>query len=234
MTRPSLALMAILSLVSPPIVPGFAADRAVAETQMQTRGLYLQLIHQARADGRPRAAIAYLDDFDRQFPGDLDARILRANALLDLGQIDGAVAVLATIPARSQDSASLNAVRGHVLAARGQWAAAIPCYEAAVRMGPTEPLLRNALGYALLRSGIADRAIEQLRNGVDLAPTDDVIRNNLLLAFVMAGRGADADAMIAGAGDRQAQADLRRLVAAEAARIDRLAPRPISSTKKAG
>ncbi len=231
MTRSISPLLAMLSLLMMPAAV-VAADRPVANTQMETRGFYLQLIHQARADGRPRAAIAYLDDFDRQFPGDLDARILRANSLLDLGQIDAAAEVLATLSPRSP-SASLSAVRGHVLAARGQWAAAIPCYEAAVGAGPTDPLLRNALGYALLRNGMPDRAIEQLRNGVDLAPTDDVIRNNLLLAFVIAGRRADADAMIAGAGDRQAQTDLRKLVTAEAARIDKLRMLPILSTKKA-
>ncbi|MDB5685514.1 MAG: Tetratricopeptide 4 [Rhizorhabdus sp.] len=222
-------LMVAISILA---MPASAAER-VADTQGQTRGLYLQLIQQARADGRPRAAIAYLDDFERKYPGDLDASILRANAMLDLGQIDEAAAVLATLT-KSQNSVGLSAVRGHVLAARGQWAEAIPFYQAAAAAGPTDPMLRNALGYALLRGGYVDRAIEQLRNAADLAPDDNVIRNNLILACTMAGRRADADAIIARAGDRQSQADLRRQVAAEVARIAKLVLDPSVSAKKAG
>ncbi|WP_338057867.1 tetratricopeptide repeat protein, partial [Sphingobium chlorophenolicum] len=68
------------------------AAPALAEEAPDMRGLYLQLIHQARSDGRPRAALAYLDDFERRYPGDVEARLLRVNSLIDLGQIDAAEA----------------------------------------------------------------------------------------------------------------------------------------------
>jgi Flp pilus assembly protein TadD len=192
-----------------------------------TRGLYLQLIRQARADGRPRAAIAYLDDFDRQFPNDLDARLLRINSLLDLGQNDKAEAAIATLgrtlPTGPQ-FAAVSAVRGHVLAARGAWAEAVPRYEAAVAADPTDPLLRNALGYALIRTGAFAGAIEALRGASDLAPGDAVVRNNLILALMLGGqKGAFADALVR-VGDRRAQADLRRQIADEADRVATLTP----------
>ncbi len=212
-----IARFLIASALAGLALPLPAARPAATETQLRTRSLYLQLIHQARADGRPRAAIAYLDDFDRQFPGDIDARVLRANSLLDLGQVDAAQAAVDTL-ARSPASAGLDAVRGHVRAARGQWATSIPFYEAAVAANPTDPLLRNALGYALLRSRSPDRAIEQLRGAADLAPQDDVIRNNLILAFTLGGRTTEADDAIARLRDRTAQAALRRQIAAEVAR----------------
>lgn len=181
------------------------AAPALAEPQaVPTKGLYLQLIHQARADGRPRAALAYLDDFDRQYPGDADARALRVNSLIDLGQIDAAEAI--PLPADA------DALRGHLLAARGRWAEAVPCYRAASRGSPADPLLRNALGYALLRSGQAKEAIEAFRGAIDLAPQAAVIRNNMLLALMLSGRRDSALNQIR-------DADLRRQIITEAARI---------------
>lgn len=166
------------------------AATPVADALPSTRSLYLQLIHQARADGRPRAAIAYLDDFDRRYPGDPDARTLRINSLLDLGDIDGAEATAATMPAAP------SAVRGHLLAARSLWAEAIPFYQSAIQASPADPLLRNALGYAQLRGGATIQAIETLRGALDLAPTERVIRNNLLLALTVDGQRTEVDAAL--------------------------------------
>ena len=194
-------MLAALLMTAPP---------AQAEEAPGTRGLYLQLIHQARADGRPRAAIAYLDDFERRYPGDADARLLRVNSLIDLGRIDAAEA--APLPA---DAPGANVVRGHLLAARGRWAEAAGCYAQASRNLPADPLLRNALGYALLRAGQAGAAIEALRGASDLAPQEPVIRNNLLLALMVAGRRDEAEAGLRRIGDPA----LRRSLAAEAARI---------------
>ena len=218
----TVALSAMLTALGP-------VSAATPGTEPPTRGLYLQLIRQARADGRPRAAIAYLDDFDRQFPGDLDARLLRINSLLDLGQNDKAEAALATLgrtPSTGPQAAAVSAVRGHVLAARGAWAEAVPRYEAAVSADPTDPMLRNALGYALIRTGAFAGAIEALRGAGDLAPGDTVVRNNLILALMLGGdKDAIADA-IARVGDRRAQADLRRQIGAEADRLVALAHAP--------
>ncbi|HEX7742678.1 MAG TPA: tetratricopeptide repeat protein, partial [Sphingobium sp.] len=96
------------------------AAAAPVDAPASTRSLYLQLIHQARADGRPRAALAYLDDFDRRYPGDPDARALRVNSLLDLGDVDGAESAAANL----HD----DAMRGHILAARNRWSEAAPLY----------------------------------------------------------------------------------------------------------
>jgi Flp pilus assembly protein TadD len=172
-----------------------AAVPAQAQEAPDTRGLYLQLIHQARADGRPRAALAYLDDFELRYPGDTEARLLRVNSLIDLGQIDAAEAVS--------------------LAARSRWGEAAACYEQASRSSPADPLLRNALGYALLRSGRVDAAIEALRGASDLAPQMAVVRNNLLLALMVGGRRDEAEAALRRSGDGA----LRQELAAEAARI---------------
>lgn len=192
--------------------PGLAAEK---ERPEETRGLYLQLIHQARADGRARAALAYLDDFDRRYPGDADARLLRINSLIDLGQIDAAEAV----PLPGEAGGAVAAVRGHLLAARGRWADAVPSYREAASASPADPLLRNALGYAQLRSGAVRQAVESFRGALDLAPGDEVIRNNLLLAQTVGGERTVVDAGLRQIRDGEARATLRRMLAAEAARI---------------
>jgi Flp pilus assembly protein TadD len=189
-----------------------AAVPAQAQEAPDTRGLYLQLIHQARADGRPRAALAYLDDFELRYPGDTEARLLRINSLIDLGQIDAAEAV--PLPPETAGG-DVSAVRGHLLAARSRWDEAAACYEQASRSSPADPLLRNALGYALLRSGRGDAAIEALRGASDLAPQMAVVRNNLLLALMVGGRRDEAEAALRRSGDGA----LRQGLAAEAARI---------------
>lgn len=187
---------------------------AAADTSGATRNLYLQLIHQARADGRPRAAIAYLDDFDRRYPGDRDARILRVNSLLDLNDLNGAEAAAAALP-----DGGGSAVRGHLLAAHGRWSEAIMPYSQAVQASPADPMLRNALGFAQLRAGLAAEAAESLRGALDLSPGTPVIRNNLLLALKAAGQNAEAETLLSTIRDEPQRDALRRQIAAQAARL---------------
>jgi Flp pilus assembly protein TadD len=199
-------------------IPAAAADGLTREAAGSTRSLYLLLIRQARADGRPRAALAYLADFDRQHPGDFDARVLRINCLLDLGQTEAAVAALAQLPAGGADG-EVHAVRGHVLAAQGGWSPAIVEYQAALGASPADPLIRNALGYAQLRAGLLPEAIETLRAAADLAPENTVIRNNLLLALTLAGRAGEAEAAIRAMPDAGARAALRSQLGEQADRL---------------
>ncbi|WP_395397136.1 tetratricopeptide repeat protein [Novosphingobium sp. BL-8A] len=186
--------------------------------QGSTRTLYLSLIRQARADGRTRAALAYLDDFDRQYPRDREALVLRVNCLLDLGQTGEAQNVLKRIPPNDQSGEVLE-IRGHVAAALGDWMQAARDYGAALEASPTSPLIGNALGYARLRCGQTGEAVEALRAAHDLAPSEAVIRNNLALALTMAGRGTEADALLSAIRDAGARARIRHEITSEAAML---------------
>lgn len=196
----------------------WAADKDV-QAEGSTRALYLSLIHQARADGKARAALAYLDDFDRQHPNDREARILRVNCLLDLNQIAQAQTAVERIPA-SDRSGSAMAVRGHVLVAQNRWDEAVAAYTSAQNVSPADPYIGNALGYAQLRSGQPAYAVETLRRALDLAPQGDaVVRNNLALALTASGRIEEANALVARVRDDNERANLRAQIAAETARI---------------
>lgn len=194
-----------------------SATQALADPagQGSTRTLYLSLIRQARVDGRARAALAYLDDFDRQYPRDRDALLLRINCLLDLGQTGEAENALKRIPQTMRDGNVLE-VRGHVAAALGNWPQAAAEYAAALEVSPANPLIGNALGYARLRSGQSQQAVEALKAAYDLAPGEAVIRNNLVLALTVAGRKAEAEALLGSVPDAGLRARIRRDVAAEA------------------
>ncbi|HUD27962.1 MAG TPA: tetratricopeptide repeat protein [Novosphingobium sp.] len=207
-----------MALSTVPSMPAFAAGSSSDATEGSTRGLYMALIRQARADGRARAAIAYLDDFDKQHPDDREGQLLRVNCLLDLDQVTAARAALSRIPA-SDRSGAAQAVRGHVLAAEGRWAQAAAQYAVALQESPADAFVANALGYARLRSGQAGLAVETLRGARDLAPDDSVVRNNLILALTMTGRLGEAEAMLAAIPDAGEKGRLRQQVAGEAARL---------------
>lgn len=219
---PLLRLVLCAALASLAPLPAALAETA-SEDATSTRALYLQLITQARIDGRVRAALAYLDDFEARYPRDPAAAVLRINSLLDLGDIDGAERASAELPSSGGDKA-VHAVRGHLLAARGRWNDALPFYQAAVRAGPTEPLLRNALGYAQLRAGLGGEAVEMLRSAAALAPADAVIRNNLLLALAVNGRQDEVRAALQTMTDPVQRNSLSRQISDEAARIAAQSP----------
>ncbi len=229
-SRPALALISMAVFAAGlPAQPVLAA-RDSGQTQASTRDLYLMLIRQARQDGHSRAALAFLDDFERQYPGEFDAQILRINCLLDLGQTEEAQAAAASLTARDS-SGPVRAIRGHVLTAQGRWKEAIAEYGAALQRLPTDALLNNAMGYAQLRDGMASDAVETLRRARELAPQDPVIRNNLLLALTMAGREQEADAAFTRIGEGPAVEALRKQVLAEALRLAADAHRPAKGSE---
>lgn len=212
----------LLSLALAMSVPA-RAERTPDNTP-STRPLYLQLIQQARIDGRARAALAYLDDFDRRYPNDLEARILRVNSLLDLGKVEEAGTLAQALPDDPRHGA-VSAVRGHVAAARSDWNGAIGYYQAARTARPADPFIRNALGYAFLRVGRYSESIDALKGAADLAPGDEVIRNNLILALMAAGQDAEANRTLRSIRDADARTDLRKTLLVEVERIHLSLPR---------
>lgn len=207
---------ALLAMVAP--VEPLSAARDNSQLQASTRDLYLMLIRQARDDGHSRAALAFLDDFERQFPNVFEAQILRINCLLDLGQIDEAELAATALTERDR-TGTIKTMRGHVLSAQQRWDEAIAEYREALRQLPSDALLNNALGYAQLRSGLSGDAIETLRRARELSPQDPVIRNNLLLALTLSGRNVEVDAEFTRIGGGPAVAALREQVRAEAHKL---------------
>jgi tetratricopeptide (TPR) repeat protein len=214
-------ILALTCSLAPLDVAVLAAQPG-ASAESSTRTLYLGLIRQARMDGKARAALAYLDDFDRQYPKDREAQVLRVNCLLDLGQIQPAKAAVALIPDSDRSGEAL-AVRGHVLAAQELWSAAATAYAAAQAASPADPYIGNAHGYAQLRAGQTTQAVETLKRALDLAPDaahgETLVRNNLALALMAAGRIQEANMLIGRVKDDAERTRLGKQLSTEAARL---------------
>jgi len=77
--------------------------------------------------------------------------------------------------------------RGTELAAAGDHAGAVAAFDAALRLEPASPTVRNDLGVELYLSGDLARAERELRAVLDADPTRGLARVNL--AFVLYDRG---------------------------------------------
>jgi len=186
---------------------------AAADLDAQrSKRLYLDIIHRLRDDGKSHAALAYLDDFDKRYPGDAQAQLLRADCLLAVGRPAQAAALYNAL-VDGDYRADAQAGLGNVAAQSGNWAAAVNAYRAAVAADPVRAALRNDLGYALLKYGQRDDALFVLRQARELAPGDARIRNNLLLALEATGHGDEAAQVVAAIGDDGERAAATQLLA---------------------
>ncbi len=75
---------------------------------------------------------------------------------------------------------------------RGRAEAALPIAERAVRLAPTVPAARLALGRSLLTVGQVDRGVQELEEASRLAPGNPRLHYALAQAYAQAGRGEDA------------------------------------------
>ena len=221
------ALGLVAGLPSPASLIGPAPAEARAAEGQSTRGLYLELIRQARSDGKPRAALAFLDDFDRTYPGDVEAVVLRINCLLDLEAVTEAALLAERLPTGPRAAAlGSEAVRGHVSAAQQDWRKAVRHYENAIKSKPADAYLLSALGYARIQAGSARQAIADLSAASELAPRSPVIRNNLMLAMLLGGDASGVRAMLQTITDDAERQEVDATLEAEArAIIERLANR---------
>ncbi len=192
------------------------SDAGLEAVPLDVKGskkLYLTMIADMRTRGRPWAALAHLDEFDRLYGRDAQAAVLRGDALLDVEDLAGAEAAYRG-QLKGAEAAPAYRGLGRIASRRQDWPEAAKMFAEAVRRAPTTPNYVSDLGYALLKSGDRQGAVFRLRQAHDLAPEDPVIRNNLILALNALGDEAavkEATARLS-AEDRKAVA---AMIAAE-------------------
>ena len=145
------------------------------------RELYFAVIKGLQSAGQSQAALAYLDDYDKRYPGDINAKILRANALLAIGEDKRAERFFREVIGAGAASAGHNGL-GKVYARRRNWAEAIQDFSVAAQAEPTNAKILNNQGFAMLMGGRITDAYTPLARAAELKPADNQIRNNLLLA----------------------------------------------------
>lgn len=177
---------------------------AVDETP--PRALYLHLVAGLESEGKSHAALAYLDDYDRLYPGDQQAKLLRAAALLKVGHSEAAAAVYRELLPTALAAAAHDGL-GQVSALHGDWPAARDQFHQAATLAPTDAKFLNNYGYALLKLDAFGTAEFALRQAAELAPGRAEIRDNLILCLHLEGKTAAADRLL-----RAKSADERRSV----------------------
>ena len=174
---------------------------ASQNTSPEMRAMYLSVIRNLAAQGKPEAALAFLDDYDGKYPDDPEAREIRGDALLRVARRDEAAKVFRALDEDGYHAAAKFGL-GQVSALASDWAAAAGLFEAAVRLAPTNVRYLNNSGYALLKTGKSAEAYRVLARTVELAPKDETARNNYILAAMRSGHEADAKRALAALGER--------------------------------
>lgn len=181
----------------------------------RSRTLYLSVIEELREGGKPHAALAYLNDYDRRWKNDAKAQLLRADCLLDIAAYDQAEAIYRA-HLNGPLAAAAHAGLGHVAAGRGDWANAVAAFRAAVERDPINYKYLNALGYAELKTHDYRPAVFTLRQAWELAPDNTTIRNNVLIALKASGQMEEVRAILADIGSEADRREAERLLASGA------------------
>jgi len=165
------------------------APRPPDDPSLRTRQLFLGVVAALREQGRASAALAFLDDYDRSYPGDPRAQRLRADCLMDVGQQAAAEPIYRRLLGGPEEAAA-QAGLGQAAAAGGRWAEAARDFGQAARLEPSTVRYLNNQGYALLRANDAAQAEFVLRKAAQLDPENLQTRNNLILCLEREGKPA--------------------------------------------
>lgn len=174
----------------------------------QEAELYLSVIQSLHEQGKSQAALAFLDDYNRRYPNDYRAWVMRGEALMAAGRVDEAEQVFLAIENEPVGAAAQLGL-GQVSASRGNWNMAVAYLAEATRLAPTSARVLNNYGYALLKLDRTDEARRVLGRAVELAPGNDQVRNNLLLATY---RDGDESAAIQAVGALDDAGERQRLM----------------------
>lgn len=170
-----------------------------------------------RRDGA-KAAIALGEQWIKSRPQDARARLAQAGLLARSGQFPQARTQYEWLLQKSpRDPVVLNDLANVLL--QIDPAAAVPVAERAVAAAPGDAGVIDTLGWALLRNGQNERALQMLRDARLRKPDEPTIRYHLAEALVKVGRPAEAKAELQAAlaaaprfeGYKQAQTLLQSL-----------------------
>ncbi|MGH9738757.1 MAG: tetratricopeptide repeat protein [Candidatus Acidiferrales bacterium] len=129
-----------------------------------------------------RDGIAELQTYLQSHPADAKIRVERAAALVDLGNLDEAMAELDRAATRGPESTDALELRARIYFAKKQYASAVPPLQQAVARAPQNANFRALLGHALLQSKNYPEAVSQLLAANRLDPSANDVLADLVLA----------------------------------------------------
>lgn len=160
------------------------ADADLASDPASMRRLHLDLVARLVERGQARAALAHLDAVAEE-PEQAGAAFLRAESLRQLGRDEEATELYLDLSGGPMRAAAYRGL-GLVSARQGRFAEAVESLEQGRDADPTNPRIRNDLGYALLRAQRYAEARAELGAAVELSGEQTPpVRNLVLLLYVV-------------------------------------------------
>jgi len=178
-THISLALALLHANRPADALPEFRSALALQPDSAEAHlGLGQCLIAQKQYEPGAAALAAYL----KAHLGDARIRVERAAALVDLGQLDEAVAELDRAASLGPESTDALELRARIDFAQKKFADAVPPLQQAVAREPRNANFRALLGHALLQSKNYSGAVTQLLEANRLDPSANDVLGDLVLA----------------------------------------------------
>ena len=174
------------------------AAKAAAEMPLEkepvvnTQETYLSLVKQMQAKSLWYASIAHLDALDKQWGVSSDSRLMRADALRQVGQLNAAMSIYQSLLGSAKDGAARYGL-GRVAAEKGDFRNAAQQMEQARMSNPVDSQLLTDLGYAHLRARDLNAARIPLMQAAQLNPEDAQANVNLSLFMMVSGQAAQAE-----------------------------------------
>jgi Flp pilus assembly protein TadD len=157
--------------------------------------LYLQLIDRLQGKHLFFASLAHLDAFDKRWPGNPRAILLRADALREVGYLDKAGALYEGLLNGPLAASALHGL-GLIASRKDDLKAALQALTRASELDPTSAALLNDLGYVqLLQQQMADAGFN-LHKATELDPKNARAGANLALFYMVDNKPARAEGIM--------------------------------------
>ncbi len=187
----------ILSACAPnsvrtPIGASIDGPLTAAEQETTRYGTLLRLASSTRSSGDPAAAVNMYQQAIALERGRPEAFVLLGDTLIELGAFDQAAEVFEQSLKRDGDGLAARLGYARALVALKRPEAAIPHYEAVLKLAAGNHQAYNGLGVAYDLSGQHQAAQKVYRDALALTPDSMLLRNNLGLSLALAGEYQDA------------------------------------------
>ncbi|WP_120971795.1 hypothetical protein [Comamonas sp. lk] len=173
-----------------------AAEMPTAKDPViNTEETYAALVQQMQAKSLWFASLAHLDAMDRQWGVTTESRLLRADALRNVGQLSASTALYQGLLGTARDGAARYGL-GRVAAEKGDFRSAAQQMEQARLSNPVDPQLLTDLGYAYLQARDLGAARMPLMQAAQLNPEDAQANVNLSLFLMINGQNQEAELLM--------------------------------------
>lgn len=184
------AMVASVGLSACASIPNSAEEAALRERPDQPR-IHAELISNMLAQGRNYAAMAHIEELEREGRTDKDQLLLlRASAKY---QLDELVEAESGYRALTDSDYAGQAWHGlGLIAAQRNLRESVIYFNKAVTARPTDAQIRNDLGYTLMLAGRLAEARHHLATAAELSADDVQAKNNLVLSYLLEGQQEQA------------------------------------------